>query len=146
MDTMPHMNGVTTLERVQDREEFRSLLEDVSHLPETQRSALLLREIDAMSYEEIAQAMDTTVPGVKSLLVRARIALAESSQARQLTCDEVRVQLAEAAEGLAKLDGAGPPPRQGVRAVRRLPRAAAQGLARSSPRSSPPARCSPSRA
>ncbi|HET8975958.1 MAG TPA: sigma-70 family RNA polymerase sigma factor, partial [Solirubrobacterales bacterium] len=106
MDDHPHMHGVTTLERVQSREEFRSLLDDVSHLPETQRSALLLREIDAMSYEEIAQAMDTTVPGVKSLLVRARIALAESSQARQLTCDEVRVQLAEAAEGLAKLDGA----------------------------------------
>jgi RNA polymerase sigma factor (sigma-70 family) len=105
MDTMPHMNGVTTLERVQDREEFRELLDDVSHLPETQRSALLLREIDAMSYEEIAQAMDTTVPGVKSLLVRARIALAESSQARQLTCGEVRVELAEAAEGLAKVSG-----------------------------------------
>ncbi len=105
MDTMPHMNGVTTLERVQTREEFRELLADVSHLPETQRSALLLREIDAMSYEEIAQAMDTTVPGVKSLLVRARIALAESSQARQLTCGEVRVELAEAAEGLAKVSG-----------------------------------------
>jgi RNA polymerase sigma factor (sigma-70 family) len=105
MDTHPHMNGVTTLERVQNREEFRSLLSDVGKLPETQRSALLLREIDAMSYEEIAQAMDTTVPGVKSLLVRARIALAESSQARQLTCDEVRLELAEAAEGLAKVTG-----------------------------------------
>ncbi len=105
MDTHPHMNGVTTLERVQNREEFRNLLCDVGKLPETQRSALLLREIDAMSYEEIAQAMDTTVPGVKSLLVRARIALAESSQARQLTCDEVRLELAEAAEGLAKVGG-----------------------------------------
>jgi RNA polymerase sigma factor (sigma-70 family) len=106
MDTHPHMNGVTTLERVQSREDFRSLLDDVGRLPETQRTALLLREIDAMSYEEIAHAMDTTVPGVKSLLVRARIALAESSQARALTCDDVRLQLAEAAEGLAKLDGA----------------------------------------
>ena len=105
MDTHPHMNGVTTHERVQNREEFRSLLEDVGQLPETQRSALLLREIDAMSYEEIAKAMDTTVPGVKSLLVRARIALAESSQSRQLTCDEVRIELAEAAEGLAKVGG-----------------------------------------
>ena len=105
MDTHPHMNGVTTLERVQNREEFRNLLSDVGQLPETQRSALLLREIDAMSYEEIAQAMDTTVPGVKSLLVRARIALAESSQARQLTCDEVRLELAEAAEGIAKASG-----------------------------------------
>ncbi|HEY6772185.1 MAG TPA: sigma-70 family RNA polymerase sigma factor, partial [Solirubrobacterales bacterium] len=105
MDTHPHMNGVTTHERVQNREEFRSLLTDVGQLPETQRSALLLREIDAMSYEEIAKAMDTTVPGVKSLLVRARIALAESSQSRQLTCDEVRIELAEAAEGLAKVGG-----------------------------------------
>jgi RNA polymerase sigma factor (sigma-70 family) len=105
MDTHPHMNGVTTLERVQNREEFRNLLTDVGKLPETQRSALLLREIDAMSYEEIAQAMDTTVPGVKSLLVRARIALAESSQSRQLTCDEVRLELAEAAEGLTKVSG-----------------------------------------
>jgi RNA polymerase sigma factor (sigma-70 family) len=105
MDTHPHMNGVTTHERVQNREEFRSLLSDVGQLPETQRAALLLREIDAMSYEEIAKAMDTTVPGVKSLLVRARIALAESSQARQLTCDEVRIELAEAAEGLAKVGG-----------------------------------------
>jgi RNA polymerase sigma factor (sigma-70 family) len=105
MDTHPHMNGVTTLERVQNREEFRNLLSDVGKLPETQRSALLLREIDAMSYEEIAQAMDTTVPGVKSLLVRARIALAESSQARQLTCDDVRLELAEAAEGIAKVSG-----------------------------------------
>jgi RNA polymerase sigma factor (sigma-70 family) len=105
MDTHPHMNGVTTHERVQSREEFRSLLTDVGTLPETQRSALLLREVDAMSYEEIARAMDTTVPGVKSLLVRARIALAESSQARQLTCDDARLELAEAAEGLAKVSG-----------------------------------------
>ena len=119
MDTHPHMNGVTTLERVQNREEFRNLLSDVGKLPETQRSALLLREIDAMSYEEIAQAMDTTVPGVKSLLVRARIALAESSQARQLTCDDVRLELAEAAEGIAKVSG---PVRRHMKALRPLPR------------------------
>ncbi len=58
-----------------------------------------------MSYEEIAQAMETSVPSVKSLLVRARISLAEASQARQLTCGEVRIDLAEAAEGLRKLSG-----------------------------------------
>src|SRR5262249_56823095 len=114
MDTHPHMNGVTTHERVQNREEFRNLLSDVGQLPETQRSALLLREIDAMSYEEIAQAMDTTVPGVKSLLVRARIALAESSQARQLTCEDVRLELAEATEGLAKGTGPARRPIKGV--------------------------------
>ena len=105
MDTHPMADAASTHERVQNREEFRQLLVDVGKLPETQRSALLLREMDAMSYEEIAQAMDTTVPSVKSLLVRARIALAEASQARQLTCGEVRLDLAEAAEGLAKASG-----------------------------------------
>jgi RNA polymerase sigma factor (sigma-70 family) len=112
MDIHPHENGATTLERVQNREEFRQLVADVGTLPETQRTALLLREIDAMSYEEIAQAMNNTVPSVKSLLVRARITLAEASQARLLTCGEVQVELAEVAEGLRKASG---PVRQHLR-------------------------------
>ena len=73
MDVHPHENGVSVAERVQTREEFRALIADVQDLPETQRTALLLREIDALAYEEIAVAMDTTVPAVKSLLVRARM-------------------------------------------------------------------------
>jgi RNA polymerase sigma factor (sigma-70 family) len=105
MDMVPMVEAATTAEKVHNREEFRQLLADVGKLPETQRSALLLREMDAMSYEEIAQAMETSVPSVKSLLVRARISLAEASQARQLTCGEVRLDLAEAAEGLRKLSG-----------------------------------------
>jgi RNA polymerase sigma factor (sigma-70 family) len=105
MDMVPAVEAASTAERVHNREEFRQLLSDVSKLPETQRSALLLREMDALSYEEIAAAMDTTVPSVKSLLVRARISLAEASQARLLTCGEVRVELSEAAEGLRKVSG-----------------------------------------
>jgi RNA polymerase sigma factor (sigma-70 family) len=105
MDMVPMVEAASTAEKVHNREEFRQLLSDVSKLPETQRSALLLREMDAMSYEEIAQAMETSVPSVKSLLVRARISLAEASQARQLTCGEVQLALAEAAEGLAKVTG-----------------------------------------
>ncbi len=105
MDMVPTVEAASTAEKVHNREEFRQLLTDVGKLPETQRSALLLREMDAMSYEEIAQAMETSVPSVKSLLVRARISLAEASQARQLTCGEVRIDLAEASEGLRKLSG-----------------------------------------
>jgi len=105
MDMVPMVAEGGTAEKVHNREEFRQLLNDVTKLPETQRAALLLREIDALSYEEIAEAMDTTIPSVKSLLVRARISLAEASQARMLTCGEVRVELAEAAEGLNKASG-----------------------------------------
>jgi RNA polymerase sigma factor (sigma-70 family) len=112
MDMVPVVEAASTAERVHNREEFRQLLSDVGKLPETQRSALLLREMDAMSYEEIAHAMETSVPSVKSLLVRARISLAEASQARQLTCGEVRLELAEAAEGLRKVSA---PARRHVR-------------------------------
>jgi hypothetical protein len=47
---------------------------------------LLLREIDGFAYQQIATAMDTTVSGVKSLLVRARAGLRDSSAARDATC------------------------------------------------------------
>jgi RNA polymerase sigma factor (sigma-70 family) len=103
MDMVPEVEAASTAEKVHNREEFRQIISDVNKLPETQRSALLLREMDALSYEEIADAMETTVPSVKSLLVRARISLAEASQARLLTCGEVRVELSEAAEGLRKV-------------------------------------------
>jgi RNA polymerase sigma factor (sigma-70 family) len=112
MDVHLSEGGLTTADKVHRREEFRQLIGDVQELPETQRTALLLREIDALSYEQIAEAMETTVPSVKSLLVRARVSLAEMSEARQLTCDEVRVELGEVAEGLTKMS---PPVRRHLR-------------------------------
>jgi RNA polymerase sigma factor (sigma-70 family) len=102
MDVHYAEHGLSTAEKVMRRESFRQLIGDVQQLPETQRTALLLREIDALSYEQIADAMETTVPSVKSLLVRARISLAEAAEARKLTCDEVRMELGEVAEGLVK--------------------------------------------
>src|SRR5690242_11367580 len=95
-------HGATTADKVHDREEFRLLVGDIHELPETLKTALVLREMDALSYEQIAEAMETTVPSVKSLLVRARVSLAEAAEARLLSCDQVRVELAEVAEGLQR--------------------------------------------
>jgi RNA polymerase sigma factor (sigma-70 family) len=105
IEALPDSGGASAAERVQTREELRQIFADVSDLPETQRTALLLREIDALSYGEIAVAMDTTVGAVKSLLVRARVSLAEASESRLLTCGEVRLELAEAAEGITRVGG-----------------------------------------
>ena len=102
MDVHLSEHGLTTADKVHKREEFRQLMSDVQELPETQRTALLLREIDALSYEQIGEAMETTVPSVKSLLVRARVSLAEAAEARLLTCEEVRDELGEVAEGLRR--------------------------------------------
>jgi RNA polymerase sigma factor (sigma-70 family) len=103
MDIHLSENGASTADKVHRREDFRLLVQDVQGLPESQRTALLLREIDALSYEQIAEAMETTVPSVKSLLVRARVSLAEAAEARRLTCDEVRDELGEVAEGLRRV-------------------------------------------
>src|SRR5882757_2454732 len=100
MDIFERDGGATTSDTVHKREEFRQIVADVQDLPETQRTALLLREIDALSYDQIAEAMETTIPSVKSLLVRARVSLAEAAEARLLTCEEVREELGEVAEGL----------------------------------------------
>ena len=65
MDIFERDCGATTADTVHKREEFRQIVSDVHELPETQRTALLLREIDALSYDQIAEAMDTTIPSVK---------------------------------------------------------------------------------
>jgi len=103
MDVHLAEHGASTADKVHKREEFRLLMGDVHRLPESQRTALLLREIDALSYEQISEAMETTIPSVKSLLVRARVSLAEAAEARHLSCEEVREELGEVAEGLRRM-------------------------------------------
>jgi len=102
MDVFERDGGSSAADTVHRREEFRQIVADVQDLPETQRTALLLREIDALSYDQIAEAMETTVPSVKSLLVRARVSLAEAAEARLLSCAEVRLELGQVAEGLTR--------------------------------------------
>ena len=84
------------LEEAQRRESLSRLVADIGRLPEQQRSALLMREIDGMSYADLAGALDVSVPAVKSLLVRARIGLVEAAEARDADCAEIRVELMDA--------------------------------------------------
>ena len=76
--------------RVEQREVLRRLISDVQRLPEQQRSALLMRELSGMAYADVSGALGVSVPAVKSLLVRARIGLAQAGEARNTTCAEIR--------------------------------------------------------
>jgi RNA polymerase sigma factor (sigma-70 family) len=82
------------IEGAQRREDLARLVEDVGRLPEQQRSALLMREMDGMSYADLAVTLDVTVPAVKSLLVRARVGLVEAAEARDADCHDIRADLA----------------------------------------------------
>jgi RNA polymerase sigma factor (sigma-70 family) len=84
------------IEEAQRREDLARLVSDIGRLPEQQRSALLMREIDGMSYADLAGTLDVSVPAVKSLLVRARIGLVEAAEARDADCADIRVELMDA--------------------------------------------------
>jgi RNA polymerase sigma-70 factor (ECF subfamily) len=55
----------------------RAIDEAIAQLPETQRMAVILRRYEEMSYDEIADVLDLSVPAVKSVLFRARTELRE---------------------------------------------------------------------
>ena len=55
-----------------EHEAGEELAEALAALPQKLRKAFLLREWQGLSYAEIAEAMNTTVPAVETLLVRAR--------------------------------------------------------------------------
>jgi RNA polymerase sigma factor (sigma-70 family) len=78
------------------RETLRRLIEDIRRLPEQQRSALLMRELAGMSYADLSASLGISVGAVKSLLVRARVALAQAAEARDASCVLIREQLVEA--------------------------------------------------
>jgi RNA polymerase sigma-70 factor (ECF subfamily) len=53
----------------------RAIEEAIMQLPESQRMALVLRRYEQLSYEQIAEVLDLSVPAVKSVLFRARAEL-----------------------------------------------------------------------
>jgi RNA polymerase sigma factor (sigma-70 family) len=87
------------------REDLRRLVSDMRRLPEQQRSALLMRELEGLSYTELADALGATVPAVKSLLVRARLSLVEAGEARDAACAEIRAELSLAFDRGVRMSG-----------------------------------------
>jgi RNA polymerase sigma-70 factor (ECF subfamily) len=70
------LKDYATPEQLLQRDQVEStVLKAVDQLPDDLRTAITLREIDGMSYEEIAEAMDCPVGTVRSRIFRAREAV-----------------------------------------------------------------------
>jgi RNA polymerase sigma-70 factor, ECF subfamily len=75
-DRHARLKEVDTPEGVLLTEEIRQVVERaMEQLPEDLRTAIVLREIEGLSYEEIAEAMDCPVGTVRSRIFRAREAI-----------------------------------------------------------------------
>jgi RNA polymerase sigma factor (sigma-70 family) len=73
-----------------DREELRLLQLDLADLPERQRAALVLRELNGLSHAEIGIVLELSPSGVKQSIFEARGALFTCREGREMVCDDVR--------------------------------------------------------
>ena len=62
---------------------LRTLLDDLAPLPELQRHALLRRELDGVSHDELASELGVTSGATRSLVHRARAALTRAAEGRR---------------------------------------------------------------
>lgn len=75
------LKDVDTPESLLLTDEIQATVEGaIQELPEELRTAIVLRELEGMSYEEIAAAMDCPVGTVRSRIFRAREAISERLQ------------------------------------------------------------------
>jgi RNA polymerase sigma-70 factor, ECF subfamily len=62
--------------QAEQKQKLHSVMMELQRLPEASRSALLMRAVDGMAYEEIAQVLGISLSAAKVKVHRARLALA----------------------------------------------------------------------
>ncbi|MDO9106770.1 MAG: RNA polymerase sigma factor RpoE [Methylovulum sp.] len=75
-ENAPQLHGMETPERLLlNQDIIETIKSAIDLLPEEMRTAIMLREFEGLSYEEIATAMDCPVGTVRSRIFRAREAI-----------------------------------------------------------------------
>ena len=77
-------------ERAELQETLRIFRQDLADLPDRQRSALVLRELNGLRPAEIAELLETTPGAIKQSLLEARRALARCHEGRETPCFDVQ--------------------------------------------------------
>ncbi len=80
-------------EAAERRSHLREVLGDLSLLPEQQRHALLRRELDGISHQQLAVELGLTPQASKNLVFRARTNLVKHRDARASSCEPVQRDL-----------------------------------------------------
>ena len=115
-----------------EREELRLLQLDLADLPERQRAALVLRELNGLSHAEIGVVLELSPAAVKQAIFEARSALFSCREGREMACHDVRRMLSDGDGRVAARARRARAPAllPGLPALPRRPRAAPAGAAR----------------
>ena len=90
-DDAAGLRDINTPENVLMSKQIGKTVNDaIDALPEELRTAITLREIDGLSYEEIARIMDCPIGTVRSRIFRAREAVAEKLRPQLGTAKDQR--------------------------------------------------------
>jgi RNA polymerase sigma factor (sigma-70 family) len=101
LQARPHLveldRDVPTLEADDDGPSIEDLIRALQRIPETQRAALVLREMEGRSYKEIASILEVSLTALEGLIFRARRSLAEELE-NLVTCDRAELALSRQAD------------------------------------------------
>jgi RNA polymerase sigma factor (sigma-70 family) len=87
----PSTEGLTAA--VERRESLRHMLADIASLPEDQRAALILTQLETLRHDEVARVLEVPTDKVKALVFQARTSLMHAREARDTACGDIREQL-----------------------------------------------------
>ena len=73
--------GVDPADTAEQRDRLRAVTRAIAGLPGEQRAALVLREFEGLSYDQVADVLNTSVPAVKGRIHRARLAVLKQTTA-----------------------------------------------------------------
>jgi RNA polymerase sigma factor (sigma-70 family) len=106
-------SGGNPAEALERREELTELMQRLQSLPEAQRAAIVMRELEGLSHEQIANALGLSDGGARQAIYRARRALRDSAGmllplplVKALLAGAAASPAVEAAAGAAGIGGA----------------------------------------
>jgi RNA polymerase sigma factor (sigma-70 family) len=91
-------HDLPSLEADEDGPSIEDLVRALQRIPESQREALVLREMEGRSYKEISAILEVSETALESLIFRARRSLAEELE-NLVTCDRAELALSQQTDG-----------------------------------------------
>src|SRR5439155_1764072 len=90
-----HQAGPSAADQALERARLELLMRDLRELGDRQRGALLMRELNGLSHEEIALALGLSLGAAKQAIFEARRALLDLAEGRAMPCEQMRRMISD---------------------------------------------------